>query len=182
MSAFDNLGSDTQAEIIMLAKEIGAFKAAAKYAPTIGMDRVGLGRKLTKILEDEIPQDDKPLAGEKKSTLTKEEKIFLKNLQKGNVTLEEASKFVAYHVFKKMLENPGDVKFVDFFRTELLKIKQTEVQDRNNWAQEMINRMFAGKLPPRFCPHCGKPVIVEDKPKSIEGEILGEPVRLTGDL
>lgn len=106
--------------------------------------------------------------------LTSEEVNFLNRLEEGRVTLEEASRIVATKVFEKILKNPDDVRFIDFFRSELLKIKQQETNYKENYAMEMINRLFAGNLPPRECPNCGAKLfnVTLPKPPSLNGEII----------
>lgn len=103
--------------------------------------------------------------------LSEEEIDLLLRFKEGKVTLDEASRIVATKVFEKILKNPEDVKFIDFFRAELLKIKQQEVTDRNSWAMELVNRMFAGELPPRNCTKCGHPFIELSPQNQIEPAI-----------
>lgn len=99
----------------------------------------------------------------KNNNLTSEQIDFLQRLKEGKVGLEEGSRIVAAMVFEKILKNPDDIRFIDFFRTELLKIKQQETTDRNHWATELMNRMFSGHLPPKNCIKCGNPFIQEEK-------------------
>lgn len=87
--------------------------------------------------------------------LTLEEKQLLERLEKGEVSTDEVSRVVAVKVFEKMLKNPDDFRFIDFFRTELLKIKQQETQTKEKWGNELLARMFSGKLPEPNCPNCG---------------------------
>lgn len=91
--------------------------------------------------------------------LTQAEQELLKRFERGDVDLEEASRVVASRVFEKILRNPDQLKYIDFFRTELLKIKEQESTNRNNWATELMNRMFSGHLPPRNCPKCGYEIV-----------------------
>ena len=91
-----------------------------------------------------------------RKALTHQEQELLKKLEKGEVGIDEMSRIVAVKVFKKMLKNPDDFRFIDFFRTELLKIK----------AEELLMRVFAGNPPPLICPHCKKPT-VSDSPNLI---------------
>lgn len=88
--------------------------------------------------------------------LSPQEVSFLRRLQSGEVDLEEASREVAVRVFENILRNPHDVRFIDFFRAEELRIRQKENQIKNQWSKEIIARLFANKLPPPYCPHCGK--------------------------
>ncbi len=101
-----------------------------------------------------------------RKALTQQEQEFLKKLEGGEVSLEQASRLVAVKVFKKMLQYPDDFRFIDFFRTELLKIKAEENKMNDNWGKELVMRVFAGKPPPLICPHCKKPT-VSDSPNLI---------------
>jgi hypothetical protein len=87
--------------------------------------------------------------------LSDEEIKLLDRIKNGEIELNEISRIVAAKVFEKMLKNPNDWHYLDFFRIELLKIKQEETQLKENWAKELVNRMFMGKLPPQYCPKCG---------------------------
>src|SRR3989344_6311122 len=91
--------------------------------------------------------------------LTAEEMTFLGRLQRGEVGLDEASRVVAVRVFENMLRNPHDVKFIDFFRVEYLRMKQEENRVKDQWSKEVIARFFAGKLPNAVCSHCGKSTV-----------------------
>lgn len=126
-------------------------------------------RKIAQIFEEDFECDlhllEQSLANHKKhipKDLTADEKELLKRLAKGEVSFEEVSRIVAVKVFEKMLKNPNDFRYIDFFRTELLKIKQEEAQIKDVWAKELIGRFFAGKLPPQNCSNCGEKII-EDK-------------------
>lgn len=118
-----------------------------------------------------------------KQKLSADDIEFLDRLQRGEVSLDEASRVVAVKVFKRMLENPNDVRFIDFFRAELLRLKQEENKVKEVWGKEIIARFFAGKLPPKYCPHCGK-LTVDDSIKSEsiveEIETFQEPKLLNG--
>lgn len=96
--------------------------------------------------------------------LVPDEIELLQRLKQGTVSLDEVSRVVASKVFERILRNPDDLRFIDFFRTELLKLKQREVDDRNNWAMEFVNRMFMGKLPMN-CEGCGKPLFEHSHPQ-----------------
>lgn len=152
--------------------------AAKKYAPMINMSESGLYRRL----KTELGVKTKPIKTEKGSKksepqeLTEEDEKFLKRVESGQVSLDEASRFVAVRVFRKMMEHPDDVRFGNFFQAELLKIKQTEVAERNNRQKELINRMFGGTLPPTQCPNCGhllygSPEAITGASEIIEGEV-----------
>lgn len=187
---YDLLPSEQREIIELEAKENGAFATAEKWHDIIGMSFEGLYKRLKKLVGTkknllETQETPEPLTRQEKKfekqvekterKLTKEEKIFLKKLATGEASLEDASKFVAVRTFEKMLRNPDDFKFIDFFRTELLKIKRDEVGIKETWAKEIIGRMFAGQLPPSNCPHCGKSVIPDKKLIPIlEGELTGE--------
>jgi hypothetical protein len=103
------------------------------------------------LLEQSIASHKNHIAKE----LSTEEIKLLERIKKGEMQLDEISKIVASKVFEKMLKNPNDWHYLDFFRTELLKMKQEENQMKENWAKELVNRMFMGKLPPQYCPKCG---------------------------
>lgn len=105
---------------------------------------------------------EQSIAGHKKhipKKLTQQEDELLGKLEKGEVGIDEMSRIVAVKVFDKMLKNPDDFRFIDFFRTELLKLKAEENKVKDDWSKEIIARMFSGHLPPRECPHCGKNVL-----------------------
>lgn len=125
-------------------------------------------RKLAQLFEKDFDCDlhllEQSIANHKKhipKELTLEEKDLLARLSKGEVSFEEVSRVVAVKVFEKMLKNPDDFQYIDFFRTELLKIKQEETSIKETWAKELIGRTFAGKLPLRDCPNCGHSLLPE---------------------
>ena len=179
---FSKLDQETRDKILAMAGELGAWKTSIKWADAVSMHQMSLYQRIKKDLKKAGVENGKPQPKEEKgkveNKLTKEEKMFLDRLAQGSVSLEEASRVVAKKVFEKMLKNPGDVRFDNFFKTELLKIKQQENADKQNYMQTLLNRMFSGALPPRHCPQCGYEVI-----KIQEGEIVNaESVAATGDL
>lgn len=177
-SKFSKLSPEFLEQLGQIVKEIGIHKTAQQYYEKAGMSFIGFYRQLTSKFGNKdklVPlgkpfKKTKPDFGKKRSkTLTSEEEMFLENLGAGTVSLEDASKMVAVRVFRKMLENPDDVKFIDFFRTELLRLKQDENKVKETWGKEVIARMFAGKLPPSVCPRCGTQLI-NDSPFLMDGE------------
>lgn len=172
LNKFKNLPTDFTEQLRHIVSEIGAYATARKYHERANMSLQAFYRQLQ--LNYGEGKKVKPkfnLKGKEIRTLTEEEEIFLTKLGKGEVSLAEASKLVAAKVFRKMLENPDDVKFIDFFRTELLKQKESENKVKETWSKEIIARMFAGHLPPPLCPHCGKSTVI-DSPV-IQGEEYG---------
>lgn len=168
--------------MIARAREVGAYKASVEFATQANMNQQSLYEKLKKELEEgshkfvEYKEVGKNLGKNggkaphsEERDLTKDEKEFLKKLETGEMTFEETSRFVAVRVFERMLKNPDKWQYLDFFRTELIKVKREEAQIKDAWAKEIIGRMFSGKLPPRNCPHCGKDVLEQ---KIIEGEVV----------
>lgn len=180
-SQFDEIEDGKKAEILQHAEEYGDWQTAVRYGREVGMS----SRQLFGFLQRQNKVKE-PLVGRKKEKevpesreLDEEEKLFIERVKAGDVGLDEASRKVAALVFKKMLENPSDVRFGDFFKVEFLKIKQTEVQDKKNAATDMIHAMFGGKLPPKICPKCGHHLFTESitavKPvEAIEGEIVDD--------
>lgn len=195
VDVFGKLPNVKKLEIIQYAQEHGEYKAAREYCDEVGITWNGLYRRLrrelrqnteTEILE-ETPKAklspynqgkrDAALARKRAESrgevkLSREEKKFLKDLKEGRASLEEASRLVAVKVFEKMLKQPGNVKFLDFFRVELLKIKKMEAETKKTWAMQLVSRMFGGaELPPPVCPHCNKELIPGGK-HILEGEII----------
>ena len=168
---FTFLDEETKAQIIAMANEIGAWKTAEKWAESVGMSVAGLYKSLKgKVTPKAGSQVNRPVVEKpKERRLTEDEKRFLKQLKTGEASLDEASRFVAVRTFEQMLKNPDQFRFIDFFRTELLKIKRDEVGIKETWAKELIGRMFAGKLPPPNCPNCGHPFM---ESKIEEGEVI----------
>ena len=199
-SKWDKLNKELQDEILQFAKDNSAFIAGKTYAEKSGMRWDSLYQRLRKMLKKEGLADETNQGGyhsfseeglarhiaaseamrsdkKKPKELNKEEKHFLDRLEKGEASLSDASRFVAVRVFKRMLEHPDDIKFIDFFRTELLKLKSEENKIKDNWSKEIVMRMFAGKLPPQLCPHCGgrivaEAVVVEGRDESNEQLVL----------
>lgn len=179
---FGKLPGTKKLEIIQDAKQNGEWATAGKYFKEIGISQNGLYKRLKKELDkgkEERPimassgrRVNVPPPGEVK--LTKKEKKFLKGLEDGTASLEEASRLVAVKVFEKMFRNPGNVKFLDFFRTELLKIKKMEAETKKTWAMQLVGRMFGGgELPPPVCPKCNH-VLVKGGEHILEGDIIGD--------
>lgn len=185
---WDLVPFDKQQEIIQSAKTIGALKAATMYCDQVGMKEVSLYQKLKSIgannrpvkpyLESSKPgrkPKEKPLSF-KTRDLTGGERRLLRRFENGEVTLDEVSRKIATLAFKNILENPASVKYADFLKTELLKIKQEEGKFKEAWGKELLQRVFSGKLPPHQCPKCGHSLMEKS---SIEGEIiLDEPKEL----
>ena len=93
------------------------------------------------------------------NNLSNEEVDLLKRFREGSVDFEEASRIIATKVLEKILQNPGTVQVRDWLQSELIRIKKQELDAKNNYAMELINRLFAGNLPPQNCPQCGHEVI-----------------------
>lgn len=165
-SSWSNLSEELRQEILLYTKEYGAWKASEKYHEAVGVEKSTLYQRLKETFksagiktEEEIEKGKRkysdPDGDEKSGELSKEEEIFLERVKNGDVSLEESSRKIAGIVFEKMMRHPEHVKFDAFFKTKLLELKQTEVQDRNNQALTLINSMFNGHLPPKICPKCG---------------------------
>lgn len=107
------------------------------------------------LLEQSIASHSKHLSQTSSHELTEEETGFLNRLKNGDATTSEIGRMVAVKVFEKILRYPDDLRFVDFFRSELLALKKQELESKNSWAEEIVGRMFAGQLPPSDCPNCG---------------------------
>lgn len=106
---------------------------------------------------DDIHLIEQSIAGHRKhikKNLTNEEKKLLDRFEKGEVSLEEMSRIVATRAFEKILKNPKDIRFIDFFRTELLRQKEEAMQSKSILINNLIFRAFHGELPPRYCPTC----------------------------
>lgn len=177
---FKSLPISLREEIEESVKKIGSFATANKYAKQAGMSEWGLYHNLSKkVKTGEIvvpgrvvqPNNIKPV--KKAQKLTDEEKLFLQDLKSGKKDISEISRMVAVKVFEKMLKYPDDFKFYDFYQAQLLQLKQEEAKSKNTIAMELINRLFAGKLPPTHCPKCGTEIIKLETVAAIEeGEVV----------
>lgn len=94
--------------------------------------------------------------------LTPQELELLERFEKGELGFDEMQRQLAVRAFAKILKNPDSIQIRDWLQSELLKIKQQELADRNNFATELMNRMFSGHLPPKNCIKCGNPFIQEE--------------------
>ncbi|OGH18809.1 MAG: hypothetical protein A3F31_04510 [Candidatus Levybacteria bacterium RIFCSPHIGHO2_12_FULL_38_12] len=141
----------------LLAQKVPFREIAKQYKNSFDIDDIHL-------LEQSVSSHRKHIPKE----LTADEKELLNRMSKGEASFEEVSRVVAVKVFEKMLKNPDDFRYIDFFRTELLKIKQEETQVKETWAKEIIARVFSGKLPLRDCPKCGHSLLPED---NINGDL-----------
>lgn len=175
-TVFEGLSEEKRNEILNHAAQHDDWQASVRYAREIGLTPKQLDASMKKYREMQGGKGGKGKGRE----LSEEELLFLDRFKSGDVGLDEASRTVATLVFKKMLENPDDVKFGDFFKVEFLKIKQTEVQDKKNAATDMIHAMFGGKLPPKICPKCGYHLVAEpiaipvSHIDAIEGEVVDD--------
>lgn len=166
-------------EIETAVKEKGAYNTAQKYAGKAGMSFWGLYNNLKKKISKgkiEGKGGVKVVQGKpvrKPQRLSDSEKEFLEDLKSGKKDISEISRLVAVKVFEKMLKYPDDFKFYDFYQSQLLKLKQEEAKSKNTLAMELINRLFAGKLPPTHCPNCNTEIIKLETVAAIEeGEIV----------
>lgn len=110
--------------------------------------------------------------------LTADEVDFLRRFKEGTVSFEEASRVMALKVFEKMLKNPGEnVKVKDWLDSELLNIKQQELNYKESFALEITKKLFGNRLPPRICANCGAEQYTMNLPEPpklvLNGEILG---------
>lgn len=194
-------------KVLSMARNEGAYKASKHFEKETGMSWNGLYRRLQKELERNAKKmpvaESSRLPGQadytpfqkgqrqaanarKKETevkLSKDEKKLIRDLKDGKASLEDASRLVAVKVFEKMFKNPDNVKFLDFFRVELLKIKKMEAETKKTWAMQLVSRMFGGaELPPPVCPKCNHE-LVPGGATVLEGEIIGdvESLPITGN-
>lgn len=107
------------------------------------------------LLEQSIASHGKHMSQTSSHELTDEEISFVNRLKNGDATSLEINRMVAAKVFEKILRYPDDLRFVDFFRSELLALKKQEMEGKKSWAEEVVGRTFAGMLPPPNCPSCG---------------------------
>lgn len=182
---FSLLDTYLKESIIEYAIEHTPWIAATKYAGEVGFSVQGLMTRLAKELrvrgakgKESIERKViKNVGGYQKReaiNLGPDELELLEKLKKGEVELDEVRRLVASKVFEKMLKYPDDFKFIDFFRTELLDLKRREVETKQNWAMEIVGRMFAGQLPPQICPGCGLNLVPQLKAEALkleEGEL-----------
>jgi len=108
--------------------------------------------------------------------LTSEDTELLRRFREGSVDFDEASRIIATKAFERILRNPSSVQVRDWLQSELIRIKKQEMDDKNNWAMELINRMFAGALPPKNCVNCGHPFIEETKTKELNTNIITQDI------
>lgn len=195
---FDLLPKELREEIINTAREKGAYKASIDWFKRAGMSQGGMYERLKSEMRKESANSQANVWGSqflptnirvkeigkngegKERILTKEEKEFLRKLGSGEISYDETARFVAVRVFTRMLKNPDKWQYLDFFRTELIKVKREEAQIQDAWAKEIIGRMFAGKLPPKTCPECGANMLYEAP--VTEGEIVNEQRNLKSGL
>lgn len=207
-SKWNTITPNKREEIIRYAKETTPQTAAKKYALECGMSVAGLAIKLRDLLkpveikkvdyqEQSGSKEKKPRNWEEEAKvkaqsrkkafesvrLTPKEKKLIKDISDGKVDLETASRVIAAKAFEKLLKNPESASFNSFIQAEMLKLKRQEIEQKNNWAMELLDRMFAGQLPPTECPHCGH---VLYKPLESHGAKKGviidaEPLSLTGN-
>lgn len=153
-------------EIFNRAKEVGAFAAAKEYYQRCDMTEGALYKNLFKQLKriDPVTGEERiqPIEPEKKvkkdegRKLTKKEKEFIKRLENGEASIIETSRLIAKHVFTNMLKNPDQFKFYTFYQSSILELKKEEIKLGDQRMRELVNRLFAGKLPPTSCPKCGE--------------------------
>lgn len=185
VSPFSSLPQERQDLIIFEARTQGASVIAKKYAEEAKMKPESLyallKRRITPVVKENEKEggnvgNTKKVPKEKKlKKLSSEEVEMLKGLEAGTTGIEEMSRVVAARVFKRMLQNPDDFKFIDFFRAELLRQKEQETKLKYKWTNELMARMFAGQLPPKVCPSCGLHLvkeITEGDAEAIDGEVL----------
>jgi|Napbiome12C3dose_1001474.scaffolds.fasta_scaffold00001_77 hypothetical protein len=109
----------------------------------------------------------KHLNGIYSNELTPEDLELIERFKKGEVEFDEASRIIAAKAFEKILRNPGSIQVRDWLQSELIMIKKKELADQNNYATELMNRMFGGYLPPKNCAKCGNPFIQDNETKQM---------------
>lgn len=183
---FELIPQELKNRIVLRARQTNASQAATEFHEEVKMSKKGLEYQLRRLVvpekkEQELPEqkrrwNQKPERVAKE--LSAEELSLLERLKRGEAGISDVSGVVAAKVFEKMLQFPDDFRFIDFFRTELLRQKNEENQIRDKWAREIINRMFAGKLPPReiTCEKCGhiQPTVKDSLVLEPEGILEGE--------
>lgn len=195
---FDLLPLELQEEIIQSAKIQGAKKTARDYCDRAGMSESSLYQKLIRMGKNDpsigVMNRKKKMdiffESKKKEkinkngerTISRGEKMLLNRFENGEVSIDEVSRKIARIAFENILANPASVKYADFIKTEMLKLKQEEGKFKEAWGKELLQRVFAGKLPPAICPNCGYSFM--SKSHSVEGEVVitDEPESLPESL
>lgn len=159
---FELIPQELKNRIILRARQTSPSQAATEFHIESKMSKKGLEYQIRKLIVPEKKEEVISGKGRQKpervaKELSPEELDLLERLKRGEAGISDVSGVVAAKVFEKMLQFPDDFRFIDFFRTELLRQKNEENQIRDRWAREIVNRMFAGKLPPRehTCSKCG---------------------------
>lgn len=125
-----------------------------------GTPMVQIARQYSESMTIDVHLLEQSIASHRKhipKELTEEEKLFLNRIQSGEAGIEEISRIVAARVLENILLNPDDVRFVDFYRSQLLLMNEEKQRTQDAWAKEVICRMFSGHLPPKdiTCLRCG---------------------------
>ena len=186
-------------EVLQSNEEKGSYITAEKYYEKTGLSRSGLYWKLRHLKpsgetvgeeETEKSGGDKIVEGYKARAvgrkeayegikLTPKERKLIKDIAEGTVDMQKASRVIAAKAFEKLLKFPDSASFTSFIQSEMLNLKRQELTDKNTWAMELVNRMFAGALPPRVCPRCGEVLV---KLPELVGKVEdAESLSLTGE-
>lgn len=148
----------------LLLKKRSYRDIANQYLKNFGCDLHSLEQSIAK-------HHKSHLNNEKHNVLTDEDSELLKRFSEGSVDFNEASRIIATNAFERILRNPSSVQVRDWLQSELIKLKKQELDDKNTWAMELVNRMFSGHLPPKNCINCGHPFIEEVKQKELERDL-----------
>ncbi len=134
---------------IIDSMKTGSIRSTAyRFAPILGMKPDSL--KMT------LQRNNKKLGIKNPpSELSKTEVDFLERFKRGEVQFEEAQRELAYRVFKKILEEPEQLKAADWLRSELVKIKREEISMKKEQMDLAWTMIFGSFMIPKVCPHCG---------------------------
>lgn len=147
----------------LLLKKRSYRDVANQYLKKFGSDLHSLEQSIAK-------HHKSHLNNEKPNQLTSKDAELLRRFSEGSVDFSEASRIIATNAFERILRNPSSVQVRDWLQSELIKLKKQELDDKNTWAMELVNRMFSGHLPPKNCINCGHPFI-----EVVESKNLTEP-------
>ena len=163
---FDIFPDEVKPLLLRDLKRLGAGKTSSLHFENLGWKRMNLYlllKRLEKKIEDgtyvDTTQDELPSTPQPNDGLTEEDLILLERFKDKKLGFDEMHRELAIRAFKKILQNPKEVKVRDWLQSELISIKKDEMSKQSDAMKAFVDGLFSGFIPPENCPNCGTQIV-----------------------